>query len=145
MPSGIRFTAREMQHIALFQSITDVTVKDCIIDDKLNRIIFIVGEGELGAAIGRKGRNIRLLEKITGKRHEVIEYSDDPVKFIRNALKPARVREVRLTKRANGKVIAVVSVDPKDKGIAIGRNGRNAERIRLLAKRYFQIENVSIV
>ena len=31
-----------------------------------------------------------------------------------------------------------------DKGVAIGKNGRNAERIRFLAKRYFQIQNVSI-
>jgi len=36
-------------------------------------------------------------------------------------------------------------VDPKDKGIAIGKNGRNAERIRFLAKRYFDISNVSIL
>ncbi len=144
MASGIQFTNREMQYIALFESVTSATVKDCIIDDKLNRIVFVVKEGEAGVAIGRKGKNIRLLERITGKKHEIIEHSDDPVQFIKNALKPARVNDVRIVKKPDGKVIAIVSVNPKDKGVAIGKNGRNAERIRFLAKRYFNIHNVTI-
>lgn len=144
MHSGIRLTSREMRYIALFESITSATVRDCIIDDELNRIIFIVKEGDIGAAIGKGGKNIRLLERMTGKKHEIIEHSDNPVQFIKNALKPARVKEVRITERPNGRTIAVVSVNPRDKGVAIGKNGRNAERIRFLAKRYFQIQNVSI-
>jgi len=141
---GIRFTSREMQYISLFESITGAVVRDCIIDDELNRVIFVIKEGDVGIAIGKRGKNIALLEKMTGKRHEVIEFSDDPSQFLKNALKPARVREIRITERPDGKVIAVVSVDPRDKGIAIGKNGRNAERIRFLARRYFQIHNVNI-
>ncbi|MFQ6081439.1 MAG: NusA-like transcription termination signal-binding factor [Candidatus Bathyarchaeia archaeon] len=145
MSSGIRFTSREMRYIALFESITGATVRDCIIDEDLNRIIFIIKEGDVGMAIGRRGKNIHLLEKMTGKKHEIIEHSDSPVQFIKNALKPARVKEIRITERPDGKTIAVVSVNPRDKGVAIGKNGRNAERIRFLAKRYFQIQNVSIL
>jgi N utilization substance protein A len=144
MASGIKFTSVEMRFIALFQSITGATVKDCIVDDDLNRIIFVVKEGSIGMAIGKRGKNIHLLEKMTGKKHEVIEHSDNPAQFIKNALKPAKVDEVRITERMDGKTIAVISVNPKDKGVAIGKNGRNAERIRFLAKRYFQIQNVSI-
>jgi N utilization substance protein A len=81
---------------------------------------------------------------MTGKKHEIIEYSEDPIQFIKNALKPAVVKEIRLTEKPDGKTIAVVSVNPRDKGVAIGKNGRNAERLRFLAKRYFQIQNVSI-
>jgi len=103
-----------------------------------------VKEGSIGMAIGKRGKNIHLLEKMTGKKHEVIEHSDNPTQFIKNALKPAKVDEVRITERMDGKTIAVISVNPKDKGVAIGKNGRNAERIRFLAKRYFQIQNVSI-
>jgi N utilization substance protein A len=144
MTSGIKFTSQEMRFIALFESITGATAKDCIVDNDLNRIIFIVKEGNIGMAIGRQGKNIHLLEKMTGKKHEVIEHSENPAQFIRNALKPAKVDEIRITERPDGKTIAVVSVNPKDKGVAIGKNGRNAERIRFLAKRYFQIQNVSI-
>ena len=144
MSSGIRFTSREMRYIALFESITGATVKDCIVDDELNRIIFVVKKGEVGMAIGRRGKNIRLLEEMTGKRHEIIEHSESPAQFIKNALKPARVKEIRISERPDGKTIAVVAVNPRDKGVAIGKNGRNAERIRFLAKRYFQIQHVSI-
>ncbi len=144
MHSGIRLTSKEMRYIALFESITSATVKDCIIDDEQNRIIFVVKEGDIGVAIGKGGKNIHLLEKMTGKKHEIIEYSESPAQFIRNALKPARVNEIRITERPDGKSIALVSVNPRDKGVAIGKNGRNAERIRLLAKRYFQIQNVNI-
>ncbi|MCK5593467.1 NusA-like transcription termination signal-binding factor [Candidatus Bathyarchaeota archaeon] len=144
MSSGIRLTGREMRHIALFENITGATAKDCIVDEELNRIIFVVKEGDVGAAIGRGGKNIHLLEKMTGKRHEIIEHSENPAQFIKNALKPAQVSEIRITERPDGSSIAVVSVSPRDKGIAIGKNGRNAERIRFLAKRYFQIQNVSI-
>ena len=144
MSSGIRFTSREMRYIALFESITGATAKDCVVDDDLNRIIFVVKEGDVGVAIGRKGKNIHLLERMTGKKHEIIEHSENPAQFIKNALRPAQVKEIRITEHPDGRIIAVVAVTPRDKGVAICKNGRNAERIRFLAKRYFQIQNVSI-
>ncbi len=144
MTSGIKFTSTEMRYIALFESITNANAKDCIVDEEQSRVIFIINEGQIGVAIGRGGRNIHTLERMTGKKHEIIEYSEDPIRFIKNALKPANVKEVRVTERPDGKKLAVVTVNPKDKGVAIGKNGKNAERLRFLAKRYFQIQNVSI-
>jgi N utilization substance protein A len=145
MSKGIKFTNREMRFIALFESITGATVRDCIVDEDFDRLIFIIKEGDVGMAIGKRGKNISMLEKMTGKKHEIIEFSEDPSQFIKNALKPAKLKEIRISERPDGKTIAVVSVDPRDKGIAIGKNGKNAERIRFLAKRYFQINNVSIM
>jgi len=144
MTSGIKITCDEMRYIALFESVSGASVKDCIIDEEQGRAIFIVNQGQVGVAIGRGGRNIHTLEKMTGKKHEIIEYSEDPVQFIKNALKPAAVREVRVSERTDGKKMAVVTINPKDKGIAIGKNGKNAERLRFLAKRYFNIQNVNI-
>lgn len=145
MSKGIRLTNEELEYMRLFESITGATARDCIIDTKFDRIIFVIKEGEAGMAVGKGGRNILLLKKITGKNYEVVEFSEDPVQFIKNVLKPANVKEVRLTKKPDGSVIAVVSVDGKDKGIAIGKNGRNIEKARFLAKRYFNISNVLIV
>lgn len=142
--SGIKITADEMRYIALFENVSGASVKDCIVDEEQGRAIFIVNPGQVGIAIGKGGRNIHTLERMTGKTHEIIEYSEDPVQFIKNALKPAAVREVRVTERTDGKKMAVVTINPKDKGVAIGKNGKNAERLRFLAKRYFDIQNVSI-
>ena len=141
---GIMFTSTEMRYIALFESITGASVKDCVINEEQGSIIFVVTKGQIGIAIGKGGRNIHTLERMTGRKHEIIEYADNPTEFIKNALKPANVREIRITEKTDGKTIAVVSVNPKDKGIAIGKNGKNAERLRFLAKRYFQLENVLI-
>jgi N utilization substance protein A len=134
-----------MRFIALFESMTGATVRDCIVDEDFDRLIFIIKEGDVGMAIGKNGKNILTLERMTGKKHEIIEFSEDPSQFIKNALKPAKLKEIRISERPDGKTIAVVSVDPHDKGIAIGKNGKNAERVRFLAKRYFQINNVSIM
>lgn len=145
MYKGIRLTNEELEYMRLFESITGATVRDCIIDGKFDRVIFVIKEGEAGLAIGKGGRNISLLKKITGKNYEVVEFSEDPIQFIRNVFKPVNIREVRLTKKPDGSMIAVVSVDVKDKGIAIGKNGKNIEKARMLAKRYFNISNVLIV
>ena len=36
----IKLTDREMRYIALFESLTNTTVMDCVVDDDKNRIIF---------------------------------------------------------------------------------------------------------
>ena len=147
MPEGprVRLTAKEMGLIALFETMTGAVVEDCVVDDKNDRIIFVVKKGHMGLAIGKKGRKVKLLEKLMRKKLEVVEYSEDVREFLANALKPVRIQGIRLTERPDGRKIAVVSVDPKDKARAIGKNGRNAEKLRLLARRYFGIDNVMIL
>jgi len=142
--SGIKITGEEMRYIALFENITGATVRDCVIDEKGNRLIFVVKPGDIGLAIGKRGSRIQLLQRMVGKDVEVVEYADVPVSFIKNSLSPAKVREVRITEKPDGRRIAIASIEPRDKGVAIGKNGRNAERTRLFAKRYFQIDDVII-
>jgi len=102
LTTGIKITCDEMRYIALFESISGASVKDCIIDEEQERAIFIVNQGQVGVAIGKGGRNIHTLERMTGKKHEIIEFSEDPATFMKNALKPATVREIRVTERTDG-------------------------------------------
>ena len=81
---------------------------------------------------------------MTNKDVEIDEYMPEVDKFIKNALKPAKVKDIRLVDRMEGKKIAMVNVEPKDKGIAIGKNGSNIKKIRFLAERYFQLDTVVI-
>jgi N utilization substance protein A len=81
---------------------------------------------------------------MTNKQVEIYEYIDDAERFIRNALKPAKVKEIRLVDRVGGDRIAMVNVETKDKGIAIGRNGQNIKKIRFLAERYFGLSTIVI-
>ena len=88
---------------------------------------------------------IKKIRSITGKLIEIVEYSDDPVKFVTNILNQDLVSSVKLTQKPDNNKIIVVNVDEKNKGAVVGKNGRNAEKARMLAKRYFQINNIQIL
>jgi|TARA_B100000315_G_scaffold4771_1_gene4829 N utilization substance protein A len=145
MPEIIKLTSDELGLISLFQNITGATARDCVIDNKLDRVIFIINKGEMGLAIGKNGASINKTQKMVGKDVELVEYSDDPKKFIINALNSKFIMDVRLSEKVDGTKIAVVMVDHNRKGAIVGRNGKNAEKARLLCRRYFQISNVHIV
>jgi transcription termination/antitermination protein NusA len=145
MTEKIKLTSDELRLISLFQSITSATARDCIVDEKMERVIFIVNKGQMGLAIGKGGTTIRQLQNVVAKKVELVEYSDDPSEFIRNILNSDMINEIKMNERVDGTKQAVVIVDAKKKGVVVGREGRNAEKARLLAKRYFQISNVLIV
>jgi len=140
----IRLTAEEMRYIALFQDITMATAKDCIIDNNNNRIIFLVKEGQAGLAIGRGGSNVKRLNRLLGKDIEIVEYSEDFETLVKNIFAPARVRNIKLIKTSDGRKRLRVTVEPRDKGLAIGRGGRNIAKARLILKRYYDIDEVVI-
>lgn len=141
----IKITSDQLGLISLFQSMSGATVKDCIVDEKGERMIFLVSRGQMGLAIGRKGATIQNIERAVKRAVEVVEWSDDPAEMIKNALDPRFVSEVRITDRLDGTKSAVVVVDPRKKGAVLGRGGKNAEKMRLLAKKYFDILNVQII
>ena len=110
----------------------------------MTKIIFVVNEDKMGLAIGKGGSNIKSLQNILKRRVELIEYSDDPIKFLKNILNSKLINEVKLDTKQDGSSQATVIVDQGNKGLVVGREGRNAERARLLAKRYFDISTVLI-
>ncbi|MGC9010045.1 MAG: NusA-like transcription termination signal-binding factor [Sulfolobales archaeon] len=140
----IKLTIDEMRYISLFQDLTGVTVRDCIIDNDSGTIIFIVKEGEGALAVGKGGSNVKMAKKLLGKNIEIIEYSDDFEKFVRNIFMPARVASIRKVQQG-GKTVLYVNVHPDDKGVAIGRGGRNIHRAKLVLKRYYDIDTVIVV
>ncbi len=141
----IKLTSDELRLMSLFQSITTATARDCIVDDRMERVIFVVNKGQMGLAIGKGGATIKQLQNVVAKKVELVEFSDDAAEFIRNMLNAEMVSDVRISDRSDGSKQAIVTVDARKKGAVVGREGRNAEKARLLAKRYFQISNVLIV
>jgi len=139
--SRIKFSMEEMRLIALFENVTGATANDCVIDS--DRIVFIAKPGEMGMAIGKAGKNINMLRKMTGKPIEVVEFADTVEGLVKNCLAPAKVKEVRITERPDRKIV-VVEVEPKDKALAIGKNGRTIDKTRMLAKRYYQVDHVQV-
>jgi len=144
MVRSIKLSTDQMRLISLFQNVTKATARDCLDDEKENRIIFVVNEGKMGLAIGKGGSNTKTLQNILKRNVELVEYFDDPIKFLKNILNPKLVNEVKLDTKPDGSSQAIVIVDHGKKGLVVGREGRNAERARLFAKRYFDISSVLI-
>lgn len=144
MTQSIKLTTDQMRLMSLFQNVTGATARDCVEDEKQDRVIFVVNAGKMGLAIGKGGSHIKNLQNIIKRNVELVEYSEDPTVFLKNMLNAKLVYEVKMNKRADGTMQAIVIVDPKKKGIVVGREGRNAEKARLLAKRYFEITSVLI-
>ena len=83
----------------------------------------------IGSMIGQKGTRVQaVINELSGEKIDIIEWSEDPAKFISAALSPAKVLDVKIDKK-RGQVEAVV---PEDQlSLAIGINGQN---VRLAAK-----------
>ena len=135
----IRLTAESIQYIALFENMTRAKILDCIPEEE--RLVYVVKQGDMGLAIGRNGENINRVKKTLDKPIELVEYSDEPVTFLKNAFGPVSVSSVNIINK-NGKRLAYVEVPNKEKGLAIGRNGKNIEKVKMLARRHHNIEDV---
>jgi len=134
----------ELQMISLFESLTGATVKDCFLDPERRKVLFVVAENQLGVALGRRGQKINKIRRILGYNIDVVEEAKDDETFIRKLLSPARINYIKITERG-GQKIAYVSVDERDKGLAIGREGRNINRVREIARIYRGIAHIKIM
>jgi N utilization substance protein A len=135
-----KLTADEMWYVTTFEDATGATVKDCIKNS--DEIIFVVKKGDMGLAIGKKGININRAREKLGKRIEVIEHSDDPVEFVKRLFHPFRVEDGK-TDNENDKVVRI-SIDERDKKMAIGLKGKKLSKVKMLAKRFHGIEDIII-
>ncbi len=123
---------------------TGATVKDCLVDEENGKLTFLVKNGDMGLAIGKRGSTVSKVQKTVDKGVEVIEHSDDQVEFLSNLMSPAKLRSIRILQRENGEKIATIEADSRNKRTAIGKGGQNIERARILAKRQHNISNIVI-
>src|SRR5207244_7747175 len=125
--------------MSLFQNMSGATAKDCIIDEKQGRLIFVVSRGQMGLAIGKKGASVKNIERAVRKPVEVVEWSDDLSEMIKNSLDPRYVQEVKVEERLDGTKGVVVVVEQKHKGAVLERVGGNAEQVRQLARGHLEL------
>jgi len=134
----------DMAMIARFEQITGAAAIDVVRDDEGERIIVVVREKQLGKAIGKGGVNVRAASDAFGRVVDVVEIAETAEEFVKSALAPARVEAVKIIEHRDGNKVASVTVKSEDRGIAIGRDGRNVARARILVKRHFDLDNVVI-
>jgi N utilization substance protein A len=84
----------------------------------------------VGACVGMKGTRVQsIIRELRGEKIDIVEWSDDPIVFVTNAISPAKVQRVSIVDDAE-KVMEVI-VEDKQLSLAIGKKGQN---VRLAAK-----------
>jgi N utilization substance protein A len=84
----------------------------------------------VGACVGMKGTRVQaIIRELRGEKIDIVEFSDDPVSFVTNALSPAKVQRVSIVDDRE-RVMEVI-VEDKQLSLAIGKKGQN---VRLAAK-----------
>ncbi len=86
------------------------------------------GIDPVGAAVGQRGtRVMAVTNELGNEKVDVVEWSDDPARFVSNSLSPAKVKSIEALPRREAKVLV-----PEDQlSLAIGKGGQN---VRLAAK-----------
>ncbi len=83
----------------------------------------------VGSCVGQRGSRIQtIISELGGEKVDIIEYDEDPVKYISNALSPAKIMGMDLDVNDRR---ATVKVSPDKLSLAIGKSGQN---VRLAAK-----------
>src|SRR5512134_1141336 len=84
----------------------------------------------VGACVGMKGTRVQaIIRELRGEKIDIVEYSEDPVQLVTNALSPAKVQRVSIVDERD-RIMEVV-VEDKQLSLAIGKKGQN---VRLAAK-----------
>jgi N utilization substance protein A len=84
----------------------------------------------VGACVGMKGTRVQaIIRELRGEKIDIVEWSDDPVQLVTNALSPAKVQRVSIVD--DKEHVVEVVVEDKQLSLAIGKKGQN---VRLAAK-----------
>ena len=84
----------------------------------------------VGACVGMKGTRVQsIIRELRGEKIDIVEYSDDPIAFVTNALSPAKAQRVSIVD--DHEHVMEVIVEDKQLSLAIGKKGQN---VRLAAK-----------
>ncbi|HEX3731739.1 MAG TPA: transcription termination factor NusA [Mycobacteriales bacterium] len=85
----------------------------------------VTGLNPKGACIGPMGARVRaVMSELGGEKIDIVDFSEDPARYVASALSPAHVTEVTITDLATKS--ARVVVPAAQLSLAIGKEGQNA-------------------
>jgi len=87
------------------------------------------GVDPVGSCVGQRGTRVQaVLSEIGNEKIDIVLWAEDPATYITNALSPAKVDDVKLSKKTGEAMVYVIN---EQLSLAIGKNGQN---VRLAAK-----------
>ena len=142
-------------HIGLIQALFELEVPE--ISEGMVEIMGIVREPNgrtkiavrsndrdidaVGACVGMRGMRVQaIVQELRGEKIDIVEYSEDPETFIRNALSPAKISRI-ISNREENHMTIIVADDQMS--LAIGKKGQNVRLAAKLVKWKIDIKNQS--
>ena len=121
----------EMEVPEIYEGI--VEIKGAVRDSSGRAKIAVVSHDKdvdpIGACVGLKGMRVQsVVQELRGEKIDIIQWTDDQVQYVRNALSPAKVARVYVNEAE--KTVQVIVPDDQ-LSLAIGKRGQN---VRLAAK-----------
>ncbi len=79
----------------------------------------------VGACVGMRGARVKnIVRELNNEKVDIIEWTEDPVEFVRSALSPVEPRDISIDEETH--TVNVIVDDEKELAKAIGRRGQNA-------------------
>ena len=121
--------AREVPEVGSGVVVVKKVARDAGIRTKIAMESTQDGVDPVGSCVGQKGVRVQaVINELNGERVDIIQYSNDPVKFISAALSPAENLSIKVDEKNN---LVEVTVPDDQLSLAIGRGGQN---VKLAAK-----------
>lgn len=149
-----------MGQMSLVEKLTGARVRDCF-EDQHQVLTFVVEPNDLGKVLGRGASILHKLQDLFKRKIRFIEYHPDLLLFVRNAIAPLRVQDVRLATEDDlqqgllGRqmtaadlsqgIYLLVASDTQTKSLLIGRNAQNLRNTEFIIQRYFKIKELRVV
>ena len=137
----IKYDINLMKFMSLFESLTRAKLKDCFVDEKSEKLVFVVQEYQIRQALGKNASNVRRLEDSLKRKIKIVQYSSDLLDFVKNWIHPLKADNIE----ENEGIVTIASDDTKTKGLLIGKGGQNLRAAEDAIKRYFDIKEVKVV
>ncbi|MEW6748694.1 MAG: NusA-like transcription termination signal-binding factor [Candidatus Micrarchaeota archaeon] len=130
----MELTGDDLNMFSSFEKVTRVMPSDYLVTE--SSIIFLVSQDSLGKAIGKKAVNIQKLNQVFRKRVIIAADSDDPEGFVRSFFGNIPIQNIEV-RDVMGEQAIMMTVDEKDRGIAIGRSGERIKAAKSFLKKKF--------
>lgn len=86
----------------------------------------------VGACVGMRGSRVQnIIRELRNEKIDIIEYNEDPVRYVTNALNPAKISKISITDQVEREMEVIVGDDQLS--LAIGKRGQNVRLASLLS------------
>ncbi len=137
----INLSLNSIRYLNLLEKISRVKAKNCFFYN--NSLIFIIEKKDFSKAIGKNGKNMKILSSILKKRVRLIFFPKNKKEienFFVELVKPIKLEEIKLK---NNELFVKGGLE--ERSIIIGRNRKGEKEILSILNDFFGIKKINFI